>query len=230
MLLRRLSWADTEIRKGNYAAFRARMLSDNLTGLEGLLVGIIGLGTSACRSPRRFVAWVAGSAIHDPAPARSQAAQALDASALPLAELLAAADLVTLHVPLLPSTRGLIGERELAAMKPGAVLIQASRGGVVDEAALAAHLQAGHLGGAAVDVYSEEPPPADHPLLTLDRRGSAQAVADAAHRRRNPPILGLVVPLGLAERRTRAACATSRRSIAYIRVTNSRSRPHSTPA
>ena len=53
-------------------------------------------------------------------------------------------------------------------MKPGAVLIQASRGGVVDEAALATHLQTGRLGGAAVDVYSDEPPPADHPLLTLE--------------------------------------------------------------
>jgi len=53
-------------------------------------------------------------------------------------------------------------------MKPGAILIQASRGGIVDELALAAHLRAGHLGGAAIDVYSSEPPGADHPLVTLD--------------------------------------------------------------
>ena len=72
-----------------------------------------------------------------------------------------------MHVPLLPATQNLIGDRELARMKPGAVLIQASRGGIVDEAALAAHLASGHLGGAAVDVYSTEPPAADNPLLKL---------------------------------------------------------------
>jgi phosphoglycerate dehydrogenase-like enzyme len=74
---------------------------------------------------------------------------------------------VTLHVPLLPQTTSLIGAGELARMKPGAVLIQASRGGVVDEAALAATLASGHLGGAAVDVYSAEPPTSDNPLLAL---------------------------------------------------------------
>ncbi len=174
MLLRRLSWADAEIRKRNYAAFRARLLSDNLAGLEGLLVGIIGFGVIGVSVAEAFHRAGGRICYHDPAPARPQAAQALAAAALSLAELLEAADVVTLHVPLLPSTRGLIGERELAAMKPGAVLIQASRGGVVDEAALATHLQTGRLGGAAVDVYSDEPPPADHPLLTLE--------GEAAHR------------------------------------------------
>ena len=83
-----------------------------------------------------------------------------------LDELLATADVVSLHVPLLPTTRNLIGARELARMKPGAILIQASRGGIVDEAALAA-AASGHLGGAAVDVYSTEPPAPDNPLLAL---------------------------------------------------------------
>ena len=81
--------------------------------------------------------------------------------------LLASADVVSVHVPLLPATQNLIGAPELSRMKTGAVLIQASRGGVVDEAALAAHLSSGHLGGAAVDVYSVEPPAADNPLLVL---------------------------------------------------------------
>lgn len=88
-----------------------------------------------------------------------------------LDQLLNSADVVTLHVPLLPATRSLIGDRELSRMKPGAVLIQASRGGVVDEAALACHLQSGHLGGAAVDVYATEPPGGDNPLLGI--RGEA---------------------------------------------------------
>jgi phosphoglycerate dehydrogenase-like enzyme len=81
---------------------------------------------------------------------------------------------VSLHVPLVAQTTGLIGRRELAMMKPGAVLIQGSRGGVVDEAALAEALQGGRPGGAAVDVYSTEPPAADNPLFALK--------GEAAHR------------------------------------------------
>jgi phosphoglycerate dehydrogenase-like enzyme len=89
-----------------------------------------------------------------------------------LRELLAAADVVTLHVPLVAATRGMIGEAELAAMKPGAVLVQAARGGIVDEAALARQLASGHLGGAAVDVYSTEPPAPDNPLVVLTGEGA----------------------------------------------------------
>ncbi|PYU82818.1 MAG: hypothetical protein DMG51_13325, partial [Acidobacteria bacterium] len=96
------------------------------------------------------------------------AAESLGAKSVSLDELCRWADVVTLHVPLLPATEGLVGQRQLAAMKPGAILIQASRGGIVDEAALADSLKSGHLGGAAIDVYSEEPPGADSPLLGLE--------------------------------------------------------------
>jgi glycerate dehydrogenase len=81
---------------------------------------------------------------------------------------------VTLHVPLLPATTGLIGAKELASMKKDTVLIQASRGGIVDEQALADCLRAGHLGGAAVDVYSTEPPTPDNPLLKLDGEAASR--------------------------------------------------------
>jgi phosphoglycerate dehydrogenase-like enzyme len=86
---------------------------------------------------------------------------------MPFDHLLAEADIITLHVPLLPETRKLIGERELSQMKPSAVLIQTSRGDIVDEAALAAALAESRLHGAAVDVYTTEPPSADNPLLLL---------------------------------------------------------------
>lgn len=79
--------------------------------------------------------------------------------------VLGEADFVSIHVPLDETTRHLIGEKELAAMKPGVIVINNARGGVVDEAALAAALASGHVAGAGVDVYSDEPPPADHPLL-----------------------------------------------------------------
>jgi phosphoglycerate dehydrogenase-like enzyme len=167
-LLRRFLWADGQIKRGNYQAFRARLVADNLAGIDGLLVGVVGLGTIGLVVAKAFMRAGCRVCYYDPAPANAAAAQAIGAEPFPLDELLQRADIVTLHVPLVPATAGLIGAEQLAAMKKGAVLIQASRGGVVDEAALAQSLRVGHLGGAAVDVYSTEPPPPDNPLLTLD--------------------------------------------------------------
>ena len=174
MLLRRFAWADAEIKRGNYAAFRAKLMAANLAGIEGLLVGVIGLGVIGIAVAQAFAKAGCRVCYYDPAPADPQAAQTMGAKAMPLDELLRSADVVTLHVPLLPATTGLIGAGQLASMKKDAVLIQASRGGIVDEQALADCLRAGHLGGAAVDVYATEPPAADNPLLKLD--------GEAAHR------------------------------------------------
>lgn len=167
VLLRRFAWADAEIRAGNYRAFRERMLADNLAGLDGLLAGVVGLGAIGLAVAQAFHKMGCRICYHDPFRRDVKAAHTLGAESVPLDELLKRADVVTVHVPLLPGTQGLIGYHQLALMKPGAVLIQASRGGIVDEAALANSLQSGHLGGAAVDVYSTEPPAADNPLLAL---------------------------------------------------------------
>lgn len=174
VLLRRFAWSSAEIKRGNYAAFRAKLMGDNLAGIEGLLVGIVGFGVIGLAVAQAFAKAGCRICYYDPAPADPAAAAALGAQAMPLDELLRSADVVTLHVPLLPATQGLIGANQLASMKKDAVLIQASRGGIVDEQALADCLRAGHLGGAAVDVYSTEPPAPDNPLLALD--------GDAAHR------------------------------------------------
>src|SRR5712672_3320668 len=174
LLLRRLSWASAEMTRGNYASFRARMVADNLAGLEGLLVGVVGFGAIGVAVARAFHAAGARLCYYDPAPRDPATATALGAAAMPLDELLAASDVVTLHVPLLPATQGLIGASELARMKPGAILIQAARGGIVDEAALAASLTSGHLGGAAVDVYTTEPPAPDNPLLQVSGEAASR--------------------------------------------------------
>ena len=164
LLLRRFAVADAEIKSGNYVKFRARMVADNLAGIEGLDVGLIGFGTIGRAVAQAFARMGARVCFFDPA---TSDAKGIDARPVSLDELLSTSDVVSLHVPLLPTTQNLIGARELARMKPGAVLIQASRGGIVDEAALAASLISGHLGGAAVDVYSAEPPSPDNPLLKL---------------------------------------------------------------
>jgi phosphoglycerate dehydrogenase-like enzyme len=166
-LVRRFAWADAEIRAGNYQDFRVRMVSDNLSGLDGMLVGVIGLGTIGLAVAQAFHRAGCRICYYDPAPGSAAVARAMAAESLSLDELLKSADVVTLHVPLLPATRGLINAHELGKMKTGAILIQASRGGIVDEAALAQALGSKHLGGAAIDVYENEPPSADNALLSL---------------------------------------------------------------
>jgi phosphoglycerate dehydrogenase-like enzyme len=168
LLLRRFAWADAEIRAGRYREFRARILADNLSGLDGLTVGVVGLGVIGLAVAEALSKNACQVLYFDPAPRDPNAAGASATKSVPLDELLKTADVVTLHVPLLPSTQGLIRAPQLASMKRGAILIQASRGGVVDEAALAESLQSGHLGGGAIDVYSSEPPAADNPLFALE--------------------------------------------------------------
>jgi D-3-phosphoglycerate dehydrogenase / 2-oxoglutarate reductase len=92
----------------------------------------------------------------------------LSAKKLPLDEVLKQADYVSMHIPLLPATKGLIGAEQLAVMKKGAILINTSRGAVVDEAALIDALRSGHLGGAGLDVFTTEPTPGDNPLFQFD--------------------------------------------------------------
>ena len=167
-LLRRLAWADTEIRAGNYGEVRSRMIADSLSGLPGLVIGIIGLGTIGRVVATAFQRMGGRIVYYDPVVSDTDLPKELNAQSLPLPEVLAAADVITLHMPLIPATEGLIGEGELALMKSDAILINAARGGIVDEAALAACLNAGALGGAAVDVYAQEPPSPSNPLFALE--------------------------------------------------------------
>ncbi len=169
LLLRRFVWADAEIRAGRYREFRSRMLIDNLAGLEGLTVGIIGFGVIGLAVGEAFHKRGCQILFYDTLARDPQFTESLGAQSVSLEEVLRLSDVITLHVPLLPATKGMIGAREFALMKSDAVLIQTSRGGIVDEAALAGTLNAGRLGGAAIDVYSTEPPDANNPLLALQR-------------------------------------------------------------
>ena len=167
VLLRRIRWADRQISHGEYSAARARMLASNVTGLEGLTVGVVGLGNVGMAVAGAFKRMGSRIVYCDPGVADQVAAAELGARPLSLFDLLADADVVTLHVPLAAATRNMIGAAELAVMKRSAILINAARGGVVDEQALANGLMRGEIGGAAVDVYTEEPPLETHPLLSL---------------------------------------------------------------
>jgi phosphoglycerate dehydrogenase-like enzyme len=133
------------------------------TDLAGSTLGVLGLGRLGSQVARigqafdmRVIAWSANLT--------AERAAATGATWVPKEELFAASDVLTIHQKLSDRTVGLVGAAELAAMKPSAVLINTSRGPIVDEAALAAALHAGSIAGAGLDVYGTEPLPAEHPL------------------------------------------------------------------
>ncbi len=134
-------------------------------GLWGRCMGIVGLGRIGKAMARRCRAFDMQLLAADPLPDRAFAA-ANGVELVTLEELLRAADIVSLHTPLAPETRHLIGRRELALMKPTAFLINTARGGLIDEKALHQTLSSGRLAGAGLDVFEAEPP-AGSPLLDL---------------------------------------------------------------
>lgn len=169
--------ATAPLRAGDYVAHRKAMVAASLQGLGGLTVGLVGMGIIGLAVAERCHAFGARIAYHDPVPPRDpEALSRIGARAMDLDALLADADVITLHVPLIEATRNLIDARRLGMMKPGAILVNAARGGIVDESALAAALEAGLLGGAAVDVYATEPPEADNPLLTVSEAAAARLI------------------------------------------------------
>ena len=138
--------------------------------IGGKTLGLVGFGNIGRVTAR--LARAAGMRVigFDPQVAAGDPSWQVEAvSPRAFAEMIAEADVVSLHVPLTPATRNLIDAERLATMKPDAILINTARGGVVDEAAVAAALHAGRLGGAALDVFASEPLPAGSPLAACPR-------------------------------------------------------------
>jgi D-3-phosphoglycerate dehydrogenase len=137
--------------------------------LQGKTVGVVGMGNiGTCVARKWRGAFDAELVAYDPYASADRWQDILHRRVQDLDELLRIADVVTLHLPLTRESKGLIGEREMRLMKRDAIVINVSRGGIVDEAALAKVLAGGHLFGAGLDVFEVEPPPPDHPLLALD--------------------------------------------------------------
>lgn len=174
--------ADEAMRQGRYGV-RGSLPSFELAGRTALIVGYgrIGRLVAPLLKAFRMRVIVADIAL-DAELARAQGCEGVE----DFRPYLHQADVLTLHVPLDETTRHLIGEGELEALPDGALVINNARGGVVDERALAAVLKGGRLAGAGVDVYEEEPPPADHPLIdaprTLLTPHNAASTREGTHR------------------------------------------------
>ncbi len=163
-VLKRVCYMDNAVRTGNWKARRGNTTHE----LAGKTVGVVGLGNIG-----RRVASICSKGFgmkilaHDPY-AKETIAKEGYTDCDSLEQLFSEADIVTLHCPNIPETHGLASRGLLSKMKPGAILVNSARGEVVDEPALVELLQQGKIAGAGLDVFEQEPPPADHPLYKLD--------------------------------------------------------------
>jgi D-3-phosphoglycerate dehydrogenase / 2-oxoglutarate reductase len=149
--------------------------------LGGKTLGLIGLGDIGSKTSRLFKgAFGAQVLAYDPYATDEVFAIAGATRVTEVDTILREADVLSLHIPLLDSTRHLIGTKQLARMKPTAILINAARGGIVDEAALYDALKSRIIAGAGSDVFEVEPPPADHPLFTLPNFVGSQHIAGSS--------------------------------------------------
>jgi glyoxylate reductase len=163
---RRLPEGDRYVRAGKWKTWGPLLLLG--PDLHGATLGIVGFGRIGQAVARRAMGFGMTILYHDVQQAAAAVETSYGARFVPLEELLAEADFVSLHVNLTDETRGLINAEKLAWMKQSAVLVNTSRGPVVDHDALADALRAGTIFGAGLDVTEPEPIPVDHPLVGLD--------------------------------------------------------------
>jgi D-3-phosphoglycerate dehydrogenase / 2-oxoglutarate reductase len=161
-LARRVPQANSSLKSGHWD--RKSFIG---VELQGKTLGVVGLGRIGRTVSARARAFGMRIVAFDPFIAPEQARD-LEIELAPLDELFASADFITIHTPLTAETRGVIGRDAFARMKQGVRIINCARGGLVDESALYDAIKSGTVAGAALDVFAQEPPPLDHPLLLLD--------------------------------------------------------------
>jgi phosphoglycerate dehydrogenase-like enzyme len=166
-LQRQILLADREIKAGRYGEIRKTLFKQGLSEIDGSKIGLVGLGSIGQHVARILTMLGAAVSYYDGWRQSPETEAQLQVGYKPLEALLAESDIVSLHVPLNDTTRGLMGQQELELMSPGSLLINTARGEVVDQAALAHMLELGRIGGAAIDVFSPEPPGPENPLLNL---------------------------------------------------------------
>jgi phosphoglycerate dehydrogenase-like enzyme len=163
---RRIPFVDRELRGGRW---RKQEMRSVCRQLKGKTVGLLGLGNIGREVVRKLSGFDVDILYFDVRRLDEAAERALPVRYVPFDRLLAESDILSVHVPLLESTRGMVGEAAIAKMKDGAVIINTARGGVVDEEALYRALKTGKLFGAGLDTYAVEPAAVDNPLFALEQ-------------------------------------------------------------
>ena len=163
--LRKLSVVDRALRDGHWLFKEMRV---QCLQMSGRTVGLVGFGNIGRAVAKRLAGFEVEVLYHDPRPAPREVERALGATLVPLDDLLARSDIVSLHCPGGTENHHLIGRAQFARMRRGAVLVNAARGELVDQAALVDALMDGTLMGAGLDVFEQEPPAAGNPLLGLE--------------------------------------------------------------
>lgn len=166
-LIRKINRADQWVREGSWVK-AGRSLPAWITGNELFKkkLGIIGFGQIGSRVAKIALGFGMEVLIYDPFISLTQTS--LPGKFVPLPDLLANSDIITLHVPLTDKTKGMIDATHLGLMKPKVIIVNTSRGRVIAEEALIQAIKEGRIGGAALDVFAEEPIPADHPLAKYE--------------------------------------------------------------
>jgi D-3-phosphoglycerate dehydrogenase len=175
MLLKRVKHNEGKLRRGGWGA-----REDRGDYLFGKTVGIVGLGRVGSRVARRLAGWDVRLIAHDPYVSPGTARE-VGVTLVDLSRLLAESDVVTLHPSLTDETRRMIGEKELRAMKPTAILINTARGEVTDEDAVARAVAERWIAGAALDAFTREPLPAGSPLRVVDPERMILTPHNVAH-------------------------------------------------
>ena len=164
--LKKLTQVHSQTRAGNWLQERA--LEMGICELAGKTCGLLGMGHTARALAVRLQPFDVALKYYSRTPLTEDEEQRYHATYLSLDDLLGQADIISIHLPLTEDTRGMIGPREIDRMKPGAVLINVARGGIVDEKALIRALKENRLAAAGIDVFEQEPVTGDHPLLALE--------------------------------------------------------------
>lgn len=174
--LRDIVAGDAAVRDGRQIQTKESMMVQGIRELGDCTVGFVGFGAIAQATAERLAPWGCSMVYNKRTPLPATDEARLNASYRDLDDLLAESDIVSLHVPVTPTTEGMVDDAFLAKMKPGSILINTARGDIVDQEALVRALESGYLSAAGLDTMTPEPVQTDNPLLNMTPQGSARTV------------------------------------------------------
>lgn len=168
--VKKIHYFDRKIREIGYAAADVEFLMEGTADISEMTIGMIGMGGIGKEVARRLSAWDCSLLYYDPIPQSEELERKYGMRRVSLEELLRQSDAVTIHLPVIESTTGMIGREQLEMMKNDAVLVNVARGAVIDQDALIWALENDEIGFAALDTVDPEPMPDDHPLLCMSKK------------------------------------------------------------